>query len=338
VRLKHESKPVDRLTYTDRGESVWQSNLTELVSLLAEPRPAGAPMFDPVYLATSLFHDPEEGTVEDFLPGVYEAPWSLTAKKGKNDPDYPTYAEAMSGPYREHFIAGMQKEIAELERKDTWVKVDRSSVPKGTQIIRTTWAFRIARLPSGEIKKWKSRYVVRGDTQGSNVTMDCYSPTVSWSTVRMLMALAVQLKLHTRAIDISNAFVTSPMPAGSKVYVEMPRDFEEDGKVFLLKKSLYGQKEAPALFFSYLRDKLVNDLGFQESSNDRCMFHKPGLVAVVYLDDMLFFSKDNAIIDQAISELETRFEITKDAPDQTVFAYLGIEVEWLKGEDGKDLI
>jgi hypothetical protein len=182
-RPKRESKPVDRLTYTDRGESVWQSNLTELVSLLAEPRPAGAPMFDPIYLATSLFHDPEEGTVEDFLPGVYDAPWSLTAKKGKNDPDYPTYAEAMSGPYRDKFIEGMQKEIAELASKDTWVKVDRSSVPKGTQIIRTTWAFRIARLPSGEIKKWKSCYVIRDDTQGSNVTMDCFSPTMSWSTV-----------------------------------------------------------------------------------------------------------------------------------------------------------
>ena len=114
VRPKRESKPVDRLTYTDRGESVWQSNLTELVSLLAEPRPAGAPMFDPVYLATSLFHDPEEGTVEDFLPGVYDAPWSLTAKKGKNDPDYPTYAEAMSGPYRDKFIEGMQKETSAL--------------------------------------------------------------------------------------------------------------------------------------------------------------------------------------------------------------------------------
>jgi hypothetical protein len=35
------------------------------------------------------------------------------------------------------------------------------------------------------------------------------------------------------------------------------------------------------------------------------MFHKPGLVAVVYVDDMLFFSKDNAVIDKAISELET---------------------------------
>jgi hypothetical protein len=142
----------------EKGESVWQSHLSELVSLLAAPRPKGAPMFDPIYLATSLFTDPEEGTVEDFLPGVNDAPWSLTAKKGKNDPDYPTYAEAMAGPYRDKFIEGQKKEIAELEAKGTWERVDRSSLPKGTEVIRTTWAFRIARLPSGEIKKFKSRY------------------------------------------------------------------------------------------------------------------------------------------------------------------------------------
>jgi hypothetical protein len=66
------------------------------------------------------------------------------------------------------------------------------------------------------------------------------------------------------------------------------------------------------------------------------MFHKPGLVAVVYVDDMLFFSKDNAVIDKAISELEAKFEITKDAVDQDVFAYLGVSVERFQGDDGKE--
>jgi hypothetical protein len=131
----------------------------------------------------------------------------LTAKKGKRDPDYPTYAEAMSGPFKDEFQTASKKEISELERKNTWVKVDRSSVPKGTDIIRTTWAFRITHLPSGEIKKFKSWFVVRGDTQTTIVTDDTFSPTISWSTVRMLMALAVQLELHTRAIDISKTLL-----------------------------------------------------------------------------------------------------------------------------------
>jgi hypothetical protein len=153
-------------------------------------------MFDPAYLATSLYHDPEEGTVEDFLPGVNDAPWSPMSKKGKHDPDYPTYAEAMSGPYKEQFKAGQRKEIANLEAKGTWEKVDRSSLPPGTEVIRTTWAFRIARLPSGEVKKMKSRFCVRGDTE-LTTPFETWAPTMSWSTVWMMMALAAQMQLHT---------------------------------------------------------------------------------------------------------------------------------------------
>jgi hypothetical protein len=101
---------------------------------------------------------------------------------------------------------------------------------------------------------------------------------------------------------------------------------------------LYGQKEAPALFFNYLRDKLVKEMGFQVSSNDRCMFHKPGLVAVVYVDDVLFYSKDNETITKVISELETKFKIIKDEANLDVFAYLGVSFKYFKGDDGKKRI
>jgi hypothetical protein len=154
----------------------------------------------------------------------------------------------------------------------------------------------------------------------------------------MMMALAAQMQLHTRAIDISSAFACTPMPSEYPVYVELPRDFEEEGKVFRLKRSLYGLRAAPKLWFDHLRANLVDKLGFQNSSNDVCLFHKPGIVALVYVDDILFFSKSNEAISKEISALEKTFEITKDNEDQDVFAYLGVEVKWQKDENGKDVI
>ena len=81
---------------------------------------------------------------------------------------------------------------------------------------------------------------------------ETYSPVVSWSTVRMLLSLAVQLNLKTRACDINNAFLCSPMEEGQNVYVEMPRGYEQEGKVYKLKKSLYGLRTSSADFFSFL--------------------------------------------------------------------------------------
>jgi hypothetical protein len=147
-----------------------------------------------------------------------------------------------------------------------------------------------------------------------------WAPTVSWSTIRMMMVLAAQMQLHTRAINISSAFACTPMPPEYPVYVELPRDFEEEGKVFRLKRSLYGLRAAPKLWFDYLRANLVDKLGFQNSSNDVCLFHKPGIVVLVYVDDILFFSKSNEAISKEISALEKTFKITKDDEDQDVFA------------------
>ena len=145
----------------------------------------------------------------------------------------------------------MEHEIKQLTKMDTWIEVDEASLPKDAQIVKTTWSFKIARLPDGTIKKFRSRFCVRGDTQ-SNVG-EVYAPVVQWSTIRMCLSLANQQNLKTRAIDISNAFCTAPLdPEKDKdVYVEMPRGFDtkgnpfrKKGKVYKLKKSLYGMCDA----------------------------------------------------------------------------------------------
>jgi hypothetical protein len=66
------------------------------------------------------------------------------------------------------------------------------------------------------------------------------------------------------------------------------------------------------------------------------MFYKSGLVAVAYVDSILFFARDNASIIKAIAEMEAKFEITKDEADQDVFAYLGVSVRRFQGDDGKE--
>ena len=57
------------------------------------------------------------------------------------------------------------------------------------------------------------------------------------------------------------------------------------------------------------------------------MFFKDNIVVVCYVDDVLLFSKDGQLIDDTLEELEGEFKLTKDDPDDDVFAYLGISVE-----------
>jgi len=259
-RSKHDRVAPSRLTYEDKGS---QANkiLGGYLSVLAPPD--SMDWFDPAY-ESSLCYDAVSNTIEDYIPGYDLNPWSLIAKK-KNDPDLPRWEEAMCGPYKTKFIEGMEHEIKQLTKMDTWIEVDEASLPKDAQIVKTTWSFKIARLPDGTIKKFHSRFCVRGDTQ-SNVG-EVYAPVVQWSTIRMCLSLANQQNLKTRAIDISNAFCTAPLdPEKDKdVYVEMPRGFDtkgnpfrKKGKVYKLKKSLYGMRNASRVYWNHLKKVLTD--------------------------------------------------------------------------------
>ncbi len=66
--------------------------------------------------------------------------------------------------------------------------------------------------------------------------------------------------------------------------------------------------------------------GFEQATDlEPCMFVKGDMICLVYVDNCLFFAKDESKIDDLISSLrEAKFTLTvKD----DVYAFLGIEVE-----------
>ena len=102
---------------------------------------------------------------------------------------------------------------------------------------------------------------------------------VQWLTVQILFTLALSLSLKTCQVDYSNAFVQADID--EKVYCDLPLEFfgpSLEFYVLKLKKSLYGLKQVPHLWFKML-EKSLHDLGFKSNENDACMFMKKGLVA-----------------------------------------------------------
>jgi hypothetical protein len=104
------------------------------------------------------------------------------------DPDTLTHDQAMADT--EHISkwrAAAETEIRTLEQMGMWIEVPQTEVT--SKILPGTWAYRRKRSPDGEIKKYKARYCIRGDLQEG--VFNTYSPLVSWSTVRVLLAFAL---------------------------------------------------------------------------------------------------------------------------------------------------
>jgi hypothetical protein len=139
------------------------------------------------------------------------APHAMKAS-ATHDPDSLRLHKVMRGEYRNKFLTAMGKEFSKLEAHGTWKIVRKESMPKGANLLPSTWALKIKRYPDGCMRKNKARFCVRGDKQIAGVNyFESYAPVASWSMVQMVMNLAVQQGWATPQVNFSNAFVQAEL-------------------------------------------------------------------------------------------------------------------------------
>jgi hypothetical protein len=100
-----------------------------------------------------------------------------------------------------------------------------------------------------------------------------------------------------KQVDYTLAFIQAPI--NKDVYIEMPRGFCLQGKVFKLKCSLYRLKQSSRNFFLHLKGKLLK-ANFKQSTLDPCLFVSENVIFVTYVDDCLLFSPLQQYIDNSI--------------------------------------
>ena len=76
------------------------------------------------------------------------------------------------------------------------------------------------------------------------------------------------------------------------IYVKPPAGTETPaGKVWKLRKSLYGLKQSPAIWFDKLAG-VLKSADLKVSNIDPCLFYDKGIMVLVYVDDMLVFGEN----------------------------------------------
>ena len=250
---------------------------------------------------------------------TWESPHPLLLSAKANDEDTPKWHQAMNGPYADKFQDACDTEIDTLKDLNTWEKVERES---WMNVIKSTWAFKVKRYPSGLIRKFKARFCVRGDMQIAGVDFDeTFAPVVNWVTVRTLLILSIHLNLSTAQLDYIAAFTQSDIK--EDVYVEMPRGLREEGYVYKLNKCLYGLRQSPKNFFEHLTSQMKG-VGFEPSKADPCLFIKDDCICISYVDDILIFAKNDKVIEKLILDLkEDGAQLNRE---DDVAGFLGVDI------------
>lgn len=156
-----------------------------------------------------------------------------------------TYAEAMRSKERKQWIQAMKEEIESLLKNKTWVLVKNQ---KGFKCVSCKWIFKkkIEVTQNNRIR-YKARLVARGFTQREGIDFnEVLSLVVKHTSIRVLLALVAQNDMELQQLDVKTAFLHGDLE--ETIHMYQPEGFVEsgnEGKVCLLKKSLYGLKQSP---------------------------------------------------------------------------------------------
>lgn len=226
----------------------------------------------------------------------------------------------------------MKEGLMAIQRNETWHLTD---LPNGKNVVGLKWIFKTKYHADGSVQKHKERLVAKGYSQQQGIDYEeIFSPVARFETIRLIFALAAQLKWPLYQLDVKSAFLNGELEEG--VYVAQPQGFEisgQEGKVYQLKKALYGLKQAPHAWYSKINSYFVQN-GFERSESEPTLYlRKQGnndlLVVCLYVDDIIYMGSSHSIVAEFKSSMMSRFEMT----DLGLLHYfLGLEVKQGEGD------
>ena len=127
----------------------------------------------------------------------------------------------------------------------------------------------------------------------------------------------------------------STSSSGKRNIHENPKGFDinirgKDPNDYVLKihRNIYGQKQAGRVWYKYLRNKLVNEVGFKQSSIDKCIFYRGRTIYMLYTDDSILAGPDKGEINQIIKDIEKLGLNVTDEGD--IQDFLGVNINMMK--------
>jgi len=220
-----------------------------------------------------------------------------------------SFKEAITRPDSEHWISAMKREMDSLVLAGTWTMV---SPPPGRKIIGSKWTYKY-KNPPGRAPIYKARLVAQGFSQIPGIDFDeTYSPVVSLSALRLILAVAAHLNLIVESMDVETAYLNGELE--QEIYMRPPQGFTPPNSSHLvcrLKKSLYGLRQSGRAWNQRLDDVLIS-FGFKRLMNDLCIYIIISalliLLVAVYVDDIVVAGNNRSKLDAFKSYLSTHFK------------------------------
>lgn len=234
-----------------------------------------------------------------------------------------TVTEALNGPESEQWKKAMDEEMESFRKNEVYELVD---APKGATIVKCRWVLK-KKIKSDSEVQYRARLVAKGFTQKRGLDYSkTFSPVVRHSTLRLLFAISVKLRLNITQLDVKTAYLNGHL--NEEIYMCAPEGYvsETSGKVLKLNKAVYGLKQSALAWYERVSDVLCKN-EYKNCIQEPCLFIKMckdiKIIIALYVDDFLIFSNSKNETKKLKDILNSEFEI-KDLGE--VKQYLGMNI------------
>ncbi|KAE8221726.1 hypothetical protein CF326_g8509 [Tilletia indica] len=219
----------------------------------------------------------------------------------------------------------MGEEVSSLKEMGTWTLVD---LPKGREMVGSRWVFKLKLDREGCAARYKARLVAQGFTQREGIDFsETFAPVARLGTIRITISLALAFGLNLHSIDIKTAYLNGKL--SEEVYMQQPPEYDDGtGRVCLLRRAIYGLKQAGRAWFDTLRAKLLS-AAYKQVQSEPCLFVRFGkdgpVILAVYVDDIVIAARGEEGVDRVKKEFASWFKITDNGPLSHI---LGMRVDY----------
>lgn len=210
-------------------------------------------------------------------------------------------------------------EIENWKQNEVFIEVE----DKGQRTVSTRWVCTLKTTPSGITPK--ARLVARGFEEFTE-DLQKDSPTCGHESMRVILAILAQRTWRLHSMDIKTAFLQGEV-MDRTVYIKPPKEANCSGKVWQLKKCVYGLSDASLHWYKRVK-AVMTECGGLVSKVDPSVFYwrdKNGAVIGIlacHVDDFIWGGAPE--FENTIDHIRKTFKVGKENEDQ--FEFCGINL------------
>lgn len=250
-----------------------------------------------------------------YVDEIDDAMQKLLDQEGLKDPT--SVNEAINHPkYGQDWKKAIKEEIQAMLKNDVLEFVPRPN-DKTVKPVRCGWVFTYKLGPHNEVLRCKARLVGRGYSQRYGLDYkETFAAVAKLDSIRFLFSVSVVENLFIHHMDVKNAFLSAPLE--ETIYSEPPEEFLENAPagqdpktlILLIKKSLYGLKQAGRNWYMKLHNTLIEHDFIRFESDHAVYLHPCGLLLAFWVDDILLIHKSEQTIASLKQLLVKQFSMT----------------------------